>query len=389
MKKSLSTKIALAAALIVVAGCGESDGNSSTGDGGMPSTVEIGALYPFTGPAAFVGEEVRAALDIWAEEFNGEAAESGLPKVKFKYEDSQASASVAVKAYQKMQSGTKVPIVISSYTNVLSAFAPFATREDVAVLQAGQGSNVTNLGPTVSQLLVGYQKQMTQVMPEVIKAGVKTIATVAVSDNEAFVIEADRMKKEFCPELGCEVVAQATMASDASDAAAAATKVGAENPDAVFISGVTTQIVPVATKLKNDGYKGIIIGSTDLDELVTSGHEELIEGAIFGSFFVDEKDPKFVDFAQKFEKKQGHKVPGYAISGYKTGQIIRALLTKMVDENRSWDGKEILKSTLELQDVPTIAGNISFDKDRRIVEEFNIMTIRNGKREVVSQVNSN
>ncbi len=378
---------AAVALLLVLSACGsESEDKSSGGSAEMPDLVKVGVLMPFTGPAAFIGEEIRTAVDIWAEHYNATAADEGLPKVEPIYEDTEASASVGVRAYQKAQANGDVPVVISAYTNVLSGFAPYATRDKVTVLQGGQGSNVTDLGPTVMQQNIPYDKQLRPVFEAATAKGIKTVATIAIQDNEAFLEEASRVKNDLCPKFGCEVVAEATMSADASDAAAAATRVLAAKPDAVFFSGVQSQFVPVATKLKDDQFEGVYIGSVDMDEMIVQGHANLIEGAVFAQFHTDVDSEAFKQFEKDWRASKGSDVPGYAVLGYKSGQIIESVIRSLNEDGKGWEGPEILEGLLAFDKLDTISGEVFFDDRRRITEKLNIVTVEKGERKLIETV---
>lgn len=370
-------------AAVLLAACGGSSGSGGGGGGGgdddqsaLPDKVTIAALLPLTGQAAFVGEEMQQGLDLWAEEHN--ASSEGLPKVEIAYADSQASAAVAVQAYQQLRSKGDIPMIVSTYTNVGSSIATFATRDEVAVWHAAQGTAGADLGPTFSQILPAYVLQIQPLAEAAVNAGAKRIATVAVKDNEAFIAEADRLAEDICPELGCEVVSQTLMSSDGSDAAAAAIQAQSSNPDAIMVNGVVTQFTPFTTKLKTDGYEGFVFGFTDLAEMVNAKRTDLIEGAIYTRYNVDDSREDYRTFTAAFDEAFGGQPPGYTTQGYKVGQIISAVLAHLDENGLEWTGPNILEAQLAVK-AETIAGPVEFGEDRRIKEEVQVWRVESGK----------
>lgn len=335
-----------------------------------------------TGAGALVGEQMSRGLEIWAAQHNADVESTGLPKVEVEIVDSQASSTVAVQAYQRLRSKTETPLLFSTYTNVAAAVAPFVERDEVTVLQAGQGTRTPDLGPSFIQITPSFAAQSNAVMDAALKEGVKKIAVIGPADDVAFEDEANRLTDEICPDLGCEVTGYIPEATDGSDGGIAAIKATETGADAIFSMGVPTQIEPVLQQLNTDDWDGYRLGFTDFGNVLAGGKADLLENSIYSAFYYDTEDDVTKAFIDEHKKQYDSEPLTYTFAAYKAGQLMDGVLTHMVDEEMSWDGPSILEASQEVT-VPSISGDLKVDADRRLTEPIAVYGQSDGKNKLI------
>jgi ABC-type branched-subunit amino acid transport system substrate-binding protein len=114
--RQLRTVAALAAAALVLAGCGGAGGPTG-GDGGAAATagepavttgfdgttIRLGVLTPLSGPAAVIGTPLTAGNQVWFDRINAEGGIAGRYQVELVQEDTQYAADVTVQQYNKIK----------------------------------------------------------------------------------------------------------------------------------------------------------------------------------------------------------------------------------------------------------------------------------------------
>lgn len=342
----------------------------------LPGKISMGALLPLTGNAGFIGEEIRQGLDYYLADYAKMRGAEGLPELAFAYVDSQADPRIGFQGYQLLRSKHDAQLVVLTYTSVAIAAAPGANKDKIPMLNITQGE-VTKLGPTFTSILPAYSVQAEIVVKEAMSRGGKTIS-VLYENSEAFVVQAKALQDDVCPRLGCKVVASAQIPAGSTDVAAQVTAALAPKPDVVFPIGIAPQLVPVARELQTRGYKGLVIGLSDLGGVVSAGSGKLIEGALLVNFAFDENNVDFRRLTEFYRTKYKKEPTQYVYMGYQAGQIIADTLKMMKANKTPWGGPNFITAQKSGNFV-TIAGPVRFLPDGRIDEPMLLVTVKDGK----------
>jgi branched-chain amino acid transport system substrate-binding protein len=204
--------------------------------------VLVGVLFPLTGPAASMGQYIKAALEIAAEEINssGGIKSLGGAKIKLTSADHQMKADVAIAEGEKMvQQGIHVLIGAYSSQNslVLSQMCekykiPYVCPIDVAdhiterglkyVFQVDQTS--MNIAKTVVDAIVGLGA-----------SGGKPAKTAVLLHEDS--LTGQSMQKawsEYCPKVGLKVVGSVGYPFQTRDVTTEIAKMKVLNADVVL-----------------------------------------------------------------------------------------------------------------------------------------------------------
>jgi ABC-type branched-subunit amino acid transport system substrate-binding protein len=207
--------------------------------------------------------------------------------------------------------------------------------------------------------------------------GAKTFSVI-YENSEAFVVQAKTLQDDVCPRLGCKIVASAQLPTGATDIAAQVTAALAPNPDAIFPIGIAPQLVPIARELQTRGYKGQVIGLSDLGGVVTTGNGQLINGARLVNFAFDEDNADYKRLTEMYRAKYKKEPTQYVYMGYQAGQVIVETLKVMKANKTAWSGPNFVAAQ-KSGALPTISGPVHFLPDGRIDEQMMLMTVKDGK----------
>jgi branched-chain amino acid transport system substrate-binding protein len=222
------TVVAALALLVVVAACGQSQANPS-------NELVLGAIYPLSGSQAAGGKEelagVKAALSL--------AGSSGALKVPVRLDVVDANTpQAAVAAVDHLVRDDHVPAILGTYGSTLSAAAaaraeelktvywetgavadPITAQRHYVFRTVATGGSLGRMAVTFTHdvLIPEYQLQA----PRVVVIRVNDIYGRSVSGGE----------QALASSLGISVVDVIEYDPHAYDAAAIATRVGADHPD--------------------------------------------------------------------------------------------------------------------------------------------------------------
>jgi len=369
----------LLAGLAVAAGLalsGLAAGPQAQAADGLPSKLNMGALLPLTGNAGFIGEEIRQGLEYYLADYAKMRQAAGLPELNFNFVDSQADPRVGFQGYQLLRSKYDAQLVLTTYTSVGIAIGPQANKDNIPIVNVTQGE-VTKVGPNFTSILPAYSVQAEIVVKEAMTRGAKTFSVI-YENSEAFVAQAKALQDDVCPRLGCKIVASAQLPTGATDIAAQVTAALAPNPDVVFPIGIAPQLVPIARELLTRGYKGQVIGLSDLGGVVTTGNGQLINGAHLVNFAFDENNADYKRLTEMYRAKYKKEPTQYVYMGYQGGQVIAETLKVMKAHNTPWSGPNFVAAQ-KSGALPTISGPVHFLKDGRIDEQMMLMSVKDGK----------
>jgi branched-chain amino acid transport system substrate-binding protein len=139
-------QLGLFGAAALVAACSApaptAPGGTGAGSGGdQPYTV--GVTYPLTGPLAAFGTQVLPSIEIAADDLNKAGGIKGR-QVKLVVEDTKSTPEGGVAAMRKVVDVDKVPVIITIFTNVVTAQIPLAEQSKVPLISPVEAPGVVS-----------------------------------------------------------------------------------------------------------------------------------------------------------------------------------------------------------------------------------------------------
>ncbi|OQP05266.1 ABC transporter substrate-binding protein [Geobacillus sp. 46C-IIa] len=346
------------AALLMTAGCAQSNTSSGSGSdksngGDSGGSVKIGFILSQTGTFAPLSEGIVNGFQLYLEQHNGML---GGKKVEMKVEDDEANPQVALRKYRQLVHGEKADILVGPISSAVAYALRDEVEKDKKVLidanAAGDDlswskksdyvyrvsfSNWQNGSSTAKYLAEQVGKKAVILAPDY-PAGKEVLRAF----KAAFEAAGGKVLKEIYPKL------------NTNDFAPYLQQASAEKPDFIYAFFTGSDGVRFITQYKEFGLKGKIPLTGPLefgDELLTQPTGQAAEGIIAGinySPYLDNEQNK--QFVEAYKEKYG-KLPNiFAVEGYDSAAAIDQAINKA--------------GSLNSQDLIKILKGISLDSPR-------------------------
>ena len=248
MKSRLPTMLALS---VLAVGASAALPLSARAD---DAVIKIGAPLPLTGALAPEGIAQKDGYDLWAEQVNKSGIKVGdkTYHVKFVYYDYKSSTPQAVQLTEKLVNEDKVNFIFSPYgsgatkavSNVTERYkipmiSPSASAQQVYDQHYKYLFGVLNNDEVASKALTAYLK----------KAAPKVKTVAVYSRNDLFPMALSNSLKSAAISDGYKVVYFEKFPLNAADHSAALTELRAKNPDWIFVSGYTDDLIRIRKQM--------------------------------------------------------------------------------------------------------------------------------------------
>ncbi len=393
----------LAAASLVLAGCGGSGDSTSTSSGtsgssgaGSGETITIGSIHPLTGALAGAGQLMQDATELAAADINaaGGIKSLGGAKLKIASGDSQGKAEVGQSEAQRLITSGAAALVGTYQSDVTKNVASVAERSkvpliiDVAVDDSilAQGykysfriqPNATGMGTSGADDLVGIGEQG--------GAPIKTASYIHIQG--AFGDSVFKAFKKEAEAKGIKILKEVAYdGSSLNDAAPQVSEAAAGNPDAIVVTGYYPDSLLIAKALaalkpKVKAVYGIANGGFD-DDSFPAQAAAAGTGLLSANYHYDATSARVKDVRARFETKYKMPMETAAVLSYQAVEVAAAGLEKSASKDPAKLRDAI--SGLQVKD-PLLAfdGPITFDetgqnKNATVI----VMQIQGGKVEQV------
>ena len=322
MKKVLSLLLAAAMCTSVLAGCGNSAGDTAdtSSDNGAESTAaafKIGGTGPLTGDAAIYGNAVKNGAQIAVDEIN---AEGGI-QIELKFEDDENNTEKAVNAYNNLKDWGMQLSLGSVTSKPCEAISTDINTDRIFALTPSASSVATTEGKdNVFQMCFADPNQGTASADYISeqKLGSK-IAIIWKNDDvystgihDKFVAEAQAK--------GLEIVSETTFTdASATDFSVQLNDAKSKGADLIFLPMYYTPASLILTQANSMGYAPKFFGVDGMDGILTVENFDtsLAEGVmLLTPFNADATDDKTVAFVEKYKEEYGEVPNQFAADAY-------------------------------------------------------------------------
>lgn len=245
--------------------------------------VEVGAVYPLSGPQGAVGEEIRQGIDLAVAIVNDEYPDLNLPlaetrglpglggtAIEVVYADHRSTEEGVREATEELISRERVAALIGAYesdkTRVASEIAenagrPFLTATSTSQALTERGFQwffrtsptdttfVTDAFQFISDLSIAQNARLERV--------------AVIGEGTDFGRGFTELVREWAPQFGRELVAE-VVAPDAADSVAdEVSRVRAAEPDVVLFAVYTEDAIRFMREFKRQGYAPPLVWAND------------------------------------------------------------------------------------------------------------------------------
>lgn len=380
MKKlNLLTVLLIVVSMILVTACGnstttapssESESAANNQGGGSQEApessgdpVKIGAVLPYSGVYASLGENLTKGMELYFDEVNWEVAGSPIELIK---EDTEADPQVSLRKYRKLVDQDNIDIL----TGPVSTAVAYALRDEVdneglpfLVSHAG-GNDLTRDRKSDFIWRSSFNSwQIGHSMGQWAFDNVGKRIYVTAADY-AFGHEVAGAFMDSYKAAGGEIIDEVYPPLGTNDFSSYLTQMRGDNPDAVYAFFAGSDAVRFVQQYEEFGLKNEIplIGSGWLNAEDTRPAQgtapEGIIAAMFWDYHLDTPENK--DFVAAYEAKYNERPSIESLEGYDAARVIVEALSALNGD--ASDREKVVEAISQVEFVSP-RGTIKFDSD--------------------------
>lgn len=369
-KRSGSLLLVLVLFAIAAIGCGQSSPAPAPGGAPAakpPTTLKIGALFPFSGSLAQLGQENFTGFDIAREIATDKGWVKGvsLELVKADVPDSKAAQSEA----NRLITQQGLQLLVGTYSSGLSVVASKeAERNNVLYWEiSGTAAEITAPGKQwtfrvnapASQLGTAAADFVAQQAPDVLKKPLAQIRLALAHEDSAFGTNIGGAIAERARSAGLNIVETVTYSAQTSDLSSLILKLKSATPDVVIATSYLNDAILFSKQAKELGFRppiliGTSAGFSDKGFVTARGADA--EGvlstdppsAVNPASLTPEARELLADFTKRFQTRLGRDPGPVATLGFVGGVV---LFRDVLPKAKSFSPADVRAAALAL-DLP-------------------------------------
>jgi branched-chain amino acid transport system substrate-binding protein len=377
---------AVAAVVMIAAGCGKSGGGQGGGESSKP--IVIGASLPLTGDFSQPGGAARRGYEVWKDMVNGKGGLLGR-QVQLKILDDASDQNTVVSDYNRLITKDKVDLLLGTFSSLLNLPASaVAERNRMLYVEPAGGS------PKMFERRFHYlffaQQATAPHQADVFVDWVKSLPSGQRPKTAAYPTQDDpftrpvieTMQKQL-EGLGVRTVYATVYPPDTTNFDTIANAIKARNPDLVAQGAVFEDGVGLVRSIVKLGYSPKALFQTS----APSNSDEYAKGVgmanTTGVFYTVSWSPQAnfplnQEFVQRYRQKF-NKVPEEdAADAFAAAQVLQAAATAVngIDQDKMADW-------LHANQVTTILGPLRWDQSGAPQSDFLLAQWQNDKSEII------
>lgn len=340
-----------------------------------PIGAKIGVISIITGQGAGYGEAITNGFKLARDEVNAK----GNVKIELVIEDSSGKQEQALAAAQKLINSAQVVAILGpTLSTEMKVVGPEANASGVPIMGTSTtAAGITQIGKYVFRNSLPESLAIpASVRKAVKKYNVRKVAILYGNDDVFTKSGFDSMKKAS-EDLKLNILTVETFQKGQSDYKAQLTKIKSLSPDAVFCSALYEEGAVILSQARKMGIKAPFVGGNGFNSpKVIEIAKEAAEGLVVATpWFADRNTPKVKGFVARYEKAYGKKPDQFAAQAYDALYIMAEALRKAGKADRI-----LLRDSLAgIRNFDGVLGKLSFDAERDVVMEPNVLIIKGGK----------
>lgn len=335
----------------------------------LPDEVKLGVVFGLTGSAAQYGVTQQQGVLLAVEEINesGYLGESTLIAL---VEDGGSDREASIAAMTKLVDQDEVSIVLGP-TLSSQAFGadPIAAEAGVPVIgvsNTATGLTTMNNDDELDQFIFRNSLPESGVIPNTVATAVEVLGiekvAVLYGDDDDFTFSGYEVFVDSLEELGVEILTEETFSRGTLDFDVQLTNILAEEPDAIVVSALVAEAVPIVTQARQKGYEGPIVGGNGFNTpALISQSGESSEGVIVGAAWnIINPSPLNIAFSEAYTELYNSPPDQFATQAY-VGAWLAATAIRCADSD---DPLAVRDALADIVDFDSPLGVFSFDEIR-------------------------
>jgi len=350
----------------------------------LSGEIKLGVTFALTGGASVYGNPQQNAVMLALEEINasGYLGEATLVGV---YEDSGSTPEEAIAAFEKLVNEDQVTAILGP-TLSSQAFAsdPIAQEAGIPVMGVSNtAAGITDMGEFV------FRNSLPEaaVIPGNLAKAVEILGIESVGllygDDDNFTVSGYEVFKATLEELGVEILGEETFQKGDVDFNAQLTNILAGEPDALVVSVLAAEAVPLIQQARSLGFTGPIIGGNGVNSpAVAEQAGEDANGIVVGAaWHITNESEINQAFVAMYEEAYDARPDQFTAQAY-TGAWLMATALRCANSSDPADVRDALAA---ITDFDSPLGMFSFDENRNPVHEPVAQIVIDGVFELLSE----
>lgn len=335
-RRSVAAVSAVAALVAGAAACGSSADTGTTG-AGLPKTLKIMSIKEMTGAVAFAGTNSTKGVDLAVEEINGQKF-LGDTALQIEVNDSAASPQQAASfATQAASDKSYAAILGPGSSSQAAAISPIAQKAKTPVIYTQAGNKAALVGDYTYRVTAPASTYFHLAGEYAQQKGVTSAAVLYNSGNPTLAELGQQTVPALAGKYGFAVKSSDGVQLNTQDFTAIGTKIAQANPAAVFVLLAGPQNPAAISQLRQNGYRGEIIGMSAMGagNLATAGQDAA--GAVWPTDFSALSDaPSTKAFVEAYRAKYNGEVPNnYAAEAYDATWFLARAIKQAGSDDRA------------------------------------------------------
>lgn len=336
--------IPVAAAALVLSGCGTTGGSTGAATGTKKCDLKIGMFGALTGPNANLGIYIHNGVKLAVDQYNAKNSDCKVTIADF---DSQGDPTQAPGLAKKAIDDKKlVGIVGPAFSGESKAAYPLFNEAGlVAITPSATNPDLADNGWKIFFRALGNDATQGPAAAKFIKETVKSTKTFVIDDASEY---GKGLADIVRTSLGAQVVGNDTIQVKQTDFGPSVTKVKASGADALFFGGYAPEAAPLVKQLRDAGWKGTFVTDDGVkDQSFLDNAKSSAEGAIITCPCAPPDTAP--EFAAAYQKAFNAEPNTYSGEGFDSAQILLDGIAAgkdratMVDFVKAYDKKGVTK----------------------------------------------
>lgn len=357
--------IGLCLGILHVSGCKKAEQQSVQTD--SPSkleTVRVGTILPLTGPAAQLGQDEKAGINLAAKAFAPTHR-----RVEFVFEDSQLKVPTALTILKKMTDVDGIRVFIATTTGIVLGITPAlaTTSGDKLLFTAHTVPQGTKGFPFMYRVYPAADQEIRVVADYAARKGFRRVGAYCLGNQAGE--QAIELFRKAMTKAGVEVVMSDTFTPSQTDFRQTLMKFKDAKLDALLVTGYTSHYKPIFRQMIEADMNMVVLGgvATPLGNMEADLPISFLRHVVFPGcrFYYAADNPAAVSFA-RLAKEASVSVNYEVAYAYDCATT----LMRAADAAKTSTPSDIAQAVSKITPFDGATGRIAFDQDRDILVDL-------------------
>jgi branched-chain amino acid transport system substrate-binding protein len=356
----------------------------------LPSDVSLGVVFGLSGSVAVYGESQQKGVELAVKEINDSGYLGDGVTLTAIFEDGGSDAEASIAAFDKLVSEENVSGIIGPTLSTQAFGAdPVAAEAGIPVMgvsNTATGITTMNDDPELDKFIFRDSLPESSVIPGTVAQSVEILGLkkvgVMYGNDDDFTVSGYNVFAQALTDNNVETLRTETFARGDVDFSPQLTNIINDKPDAIVVSALVAEAVPIVIQARQLGYTGPIIGGNGFNSpALFEQAGEAAEGVIVGAAWnISNPSDVSVAFSEAFQAAYDSSPDQFAAQAY-TGAWLYATAIRCAD---SAEPAAVRDALAAIKDFPTALGSFSFDADRNPVHEPVVQIVLGGKFQLLT-----